>query len=260
MRIAKTALVVLALTLLTGALVLAHDNLTGEEIIEQFKSDMALTGSGHAVLDLITENKRGDRREHGLVLFRSDDGNTEKQLVEYTSPADVRGTKFLSIYDAGKDETEMWLYLPALGRERRIAGHMTKGSFMGTDFTYEEIAGFSSYSDDYEAVRLADEEFDSRKCYVLDLTPTSDDIDYSKVKMWVWQEEMMPLRLDFFNADGQLSKRLLLSDFRQDSQGRYSPYNITMSNQLEGTKTIVIIRETYEEVDDSYFTMRYLRQ
>jgi hypothetical protein len=78
--------------------------------------------------------------------------------------------------------------------------------------------------------------------------------------MWVWQEEMMPLRLDFFNADGQLSKRLLLSDFRQDSQGRYSPYNITMSNELEGTKTIVIIRETYEEVDDSYFTMRYLRQ
>ena len=84
MRIAKTALVVLALTLLTGALVLAHDNLTGEEIIEQLKSDMALTGlDTHA--DLITENKRGDRREHGLVLFRSDDGNTEKQLVEYTS-------------------------------------------------------------------------------------------------------------------------------------------------------------------------------
>lgn len=260
MRIAKIASVVLAVTLFTGMLVLAHDSLTGDEIVEQLKGDMAITGSGHAVLDLITENKRGDRREHGLILFRSDDGKTEKQLVEYTSPADVRGTKFLSIYEVDADETQMWLYLPALGRERRIAGHMTKGSFMGTDFTYEEIAGFGSYSDDYEAIRLADEELDGRECYVLDLTPTSGDIEYSQVRMWVWQAEMIPLRLDFFNADGQLSKRLLLSDLQQDSEGKYSPHSITMSNELEGTKSIVNIRETYEEVDDSYFTMRYLRQ
>jgi len=260
MRLAKITSAALAAVLLVSALAFAEDGLTGDEIVDQLKDDMALTGSGYAVLDLITVNKKGESRQHNLMLFRSDDGKTEKQLVEYLSPADVKGTKFLSILEEGADEAEMWLYLPALGKERRIAGHMTKGSFMGTDFTYEEIAGFGNYRDDYDAVRLADEELDGYMCYVLDLTPKSADVEYSRVRMWVWQAEMVPLKLQFFNRDGQLSKQLLLSDLRQDSEGRYMPYTITMSNELAGTKSIINILEVHEEIDDSYFTLRYLRQ
>lgn len=260
MRVARVILVGVALALIACGSAVAQNNLTGDDILTQLKDDISLTGSGYATLDLVTQNKKGDQRENRLIVYRSDDGTSEKQLVEDTAPADVKGSKFLSVYEEGDSEPEMWLYLPALGKERRIAGHMTKGSFMGTDFTYEEIAGGQSYRDDYQAVRSQDDELDGYLCYTLDLTPKASDSEYSRVRMWVWQDEMMPLRIDFFNGSGQLSKRLVMSDLRQDEGGTYTPYRISMSNELAGTMSIIKIVETSRQVDDSYFTLRYLRQ
>jgi hypothetical protein len=254
----RMLLLTLGLLLLTWSPALAQDHLTGDDILARLKGNAALTGSGSAVVNLITENKKGDRRASKLMVFRSDDGNTEKQLVEYMDPADVRGTKFLSITQREGGEPEMWLYLPALGRERRIAGHMTKGSFMGTDFTYEEIGGGLAYSDEYDAVRLDDEVYEGYECYVLDLTPKTEG-DYARVKMWVWRDEMIPLRVQFYGTDGLLSKQLVLSDLRRDEDGECIPHSITMSNEPAGTKSVIEILEIRDEVDDDYFTLRYLR-
>jgi outer membrane lipoprotein-sorting protein len=254
----RLLLLILGLFFMMWSTAAAGNQLTGADILAQLKGETALIGSGSAVVNLVTENKKGDQRASTLMVFRSDDGIAEKQLVEYMDPADVRGTKFLSISERGGGEPEMWLYLPALGRERRIAGHMTKGDFMGTDFTYEEIGGSLAYSEDYDAVRLDDENYDGHACYVLDLTPRTEG-GYARVRMWVWRDEMIPLRIQFFGTDGLLTKQLLISDLRWDEAGECIPHRITMSNELAGTKSIIEILEIRNEVDDDYFTLRYLR-
>ena len=248
----------LALLLMASGTTFAQDLPSGDDILAQLKGQTALIGSGSAVVNLITENKKGDQRASKLMVFRSDDGVAEKQLVEYMDPADVRGTKFLSISERGGGEPEMWLYLPALGRERRIAGHMTKGNFMGTDFTYEEIGGGWAYSDEYDAVRLDDEAHEEYACYVLDLTPRTEG-DYSRLKMWVWRDEMIPLKIQFYDTSGQLSKQLLITDLRRNEDGECIPHRIVMSNELAGTKSIIEILEIRNQVDDDFFTLRYLR-
>jgi outer membrane lipoprotein-sorting protein len=257
----RVFLLIGSLIILMASIVMAQGELTGEEVLEQLKDDTTLTGSGSATIKLITENEKGQQRVHELKIFRKDDGEMEKQLLEYLEPADVRGTKFLSLNDAAKDENQMWLYLPALGRERRIAGHMTQDKFMGTDFTYEEIGGGQSYNEDYQASRLEDEEFEGYLCYVLDLVPEDPESKYSKVLMWVWQEELIPLKIQFYNLDGQLSKQLTSTELEKEEDGDYMPHRIVMSDELAGTRTIIEIIETSkEEVADDYFTMRYLRK
>ncbi|NPV54730.1 MAG: outer membrane lipoprotein-sorting protein [Firmicutes bacterium] len=238
----------------------AAERLTADQILDHTENNLALTGSGTATIDLITENKRGQQRTYKLRVFRREDPDgSDKQLVEYLSPADVAGTKFLSITKEGSD-AQMWLFMPALGRERRMAGSATREKFMGTDFTYEEIGSASSYKKDYRAERLPDETLDGRKCYVLRLSPKGDS-DFSYLKMWVWQDEFVPLKIEFYDVDGRLKKVLANSDLRKNEKGKWEPRRLIMSDILGGTKTTVVLIETKEEkVADEYFSMRYLRR
>ncbi len=235
-------------------------DLTAEQILDKLEGTAMLTGNGSARIELITENKRGQQRSNTLRIYRSKaaDG-TEKQLLEYLAPADVAGTKLLSITGGGQ-EAQIWLFMPALGRERRIAGAETQSKFMATDFTYEEISGGSAYKDDYKAERLKDEALEGRNCYVLRLTPTKES-DYSFVKMWVWRDEFIPLKIDFYNRDAKVRKVLSNSDLKKNSQGKWEPSTVVMSDVAAGTKTIIKILEMSEDpVPDEHFTVRYLRR
>src|SRR2546423_9149621 len=68
-------------------------------------------------------------------------GTTDNmRFVNFKSPADVRGTKTLLIEHSGKDD-DIWIYLPALKKVRRLVSSNKKDSFVGTDFTYEDVIG-----------------------------------------------------------------------------------------------------------------------
>ncbi|HDZ49843.1 MAG TPA: outer membrane lipoprotein-sorting protein, partial [Candidatus Aerophobetes bacterium] len=204
-------------------------------------------------------NKRGDQRSSTVRMYRKESNGTEKQLLEYLEPADVKGTKFLSISEEGEKDL-MYIYFPFLGRERRIAAGEESDSFMGTDFTYEEIGSGQTYQEEYDALRLKDEVLEEYPCYVLRLTPQGEDSDYTYIKMWVWQEEFLVLRIEFYEEDERLTKTLSNSDIREED-GDYMPHRIVMTDEIKGTKTIIEILETKEEeLSDDYFTLRYLRR
>jgi len=233
--------------------------LTADEILDELQGT-AFVGSGKATVELITINARGQERSNRLAFYRQETPYGANQLLEYLSPADVAGTKFLTTDDAS-GETLMWLYLPALGRERRISGSATQDNFMGTDFTFEEIGSLGNFAKDFDAERLPDETYQEWDSYVLRLTPKSPDSKYSAVKMWVWKEHLIPVRVEFYNRQGKLDKVLLNEDLRPDASGRWRPYMITMRNENTGSRTIIRVLETSDEpVPDEYFTLRYLRR
>lgn len=249
-----TLVLLLAVTAVAGA----NSALTADEILDEVEGT-AFVGSGRATIELVTINARGQERSHRLAFYRQETPHGANQLLEYLTPADVAGTKFLTIDE--EDETLMWLYLPALGRERRIAGSAAQDNFMGTDFTFEEIGSIGTFSKDYAAERLPDETYEGRDVYVLQLVPTGADSKYSAVKLWVWHEHFVPLRIEFYNRQGGLEKLLLNEDLRVNEQGRWQPYLITMRNENTGSRTVIRVLETSDEpVPDEYFTLRYLRR
>ncbi len=232
---------------------------TGEQILGDLEFKNILSASGSAELTLITENVKGVQRDYSVRVFRKSDDSGEKQFLEYLAPADVRGTKFLSLAEKGQDD-QMWLYMPALGRERRVAAHMTGDSFMGTDFTYEEIGGSIVYEDQYSAQRLADAEVEGVSCYVLDLRAKDGSAQYEKVQMWVWKEELIPLRVEFWHPAPTLKKTLTLGNFRL-VEGELIPHRVVMADNVQGTRTILEINKiSQEEIDEQIFTVRYLRR
>lgn len=247
------------ITLFLASITANAQELTAQEILERIEGKASLAGSGMATVNLITENKRGEQRSNTVMIYRKADERVEKQLIEYLEPADVKGTKFLSIVEEGKEDL-MYIYFPFLGRERRIAAQAKEESFMGTDFTYEEIGSGKSYQEQYEAKRLEDEVLGDYPCYVLELEPKETDSEYTSVKMWVWKEEFSLLKIEFYQEGEKLAKTLTNLDFRKE-EGEYMPYKIVMADEIKGTKTIIEILETKEEeLSDDYFTLRYLRR
>lgn len=245
---------VLALSMAAGA-----QSPTGREILDEMDFRTILSGSGSAELTMITENNKGAQRSYSLKVYLRMDDEGDAQFLEYLAPADVRGTKFLSVKPK-EGESQMWLYLPALGRERRIASHMTGDSFMGTDFTYDEIGGNFDYDADYNVKRLVDEVEQGVDCYVLELTAQGSDAPYEQVRMWVWKAKMVPVKIEFYGAGGTLSKTLTLSNF-QPVSGELIPHYVVMANNAQGTRTILELSKiSSEEVDPDIFTVRNLRR
>ncbi len=258
-RIKRVLLAGLVVFILSTVIAYAGE-LTGDEILEKIKGEVTVTGSGEATIYLITENKKGERRSNKGKIYRKTTEKIEKQLIEYLEPADVEGTKFLSISEEGKEDL-MYIYFPFLGKEKRIAAQEKEDKFMGTDFTYEEIGSSESYREKYQAKRLKDENFEDYLCYVLRLSPKEGEEEkYSYLKMWVWKKEFIPLRIEFYRKDEKLEKILTEYDLKKEKED-YIPYKIVMADQIKGTKTIVEILETKEEeIPDDYFTLRYLRR
>ncbi len=255
-----TVMCVVTVGMLFAPVGAVSEDLTGEEILDRIEQESAVTEGGTGVINLITENKRGDQRSSTVRMYRKESNGTEKQLLEYLEPADVKGTKFLSITEEGK-EALMYIYFPFLGRERRIAAGEESDSFMGTDFTYEEMGSGQTYQEEYDASKLEDEVLEEYPCYVLRLIPQEEDSGYTYLKMWVWQEEFLLLRIEFYKEGDRLTKTLSNSDIREEEEDEFMPHRIVMADEIKGTKTIIEIIETKEEeLSEDYFTLRYLRR
>ena len=98
----------------------------------------------------------------------------EKQLMEYTYPARVKGVKILML----KEGDDIWSYSPRSRRIRHLASHAKKQKVMGSDFTYEDMAGGDAWKNDYTASRGDDSKADGEALYELVLTSAKDDNSY----------------------------------------------------------------------------------
>src|SRR6056297_3998974 len=193
------SIMIVGLFVVTSPTVLA---ITGEEVLDEVDKTLN-SNTRRSEIKMTIVNENDQKRERTVEIVSKGDN---KGLVQFLAPADVEGTSFLTLTEDG--EENMWLYLPAIGNVRKIASHMRNGSFMGTDFTYNDISmlGGSDYRSDYKS-NLEDEvKYNGKDCYLLKTVPTKEDIEYAKMKMWVNKENYMPLKMEFYDSDGKLLK------------------------------------------------------
>jgi len=125
-------------------------------------------------------------------------------MMWFLSPADVKGSSFFKIEYDDKDD-DMWIYLPALGKIRRIASSAKNGSFMGSDFTYEDMG--DRKVKDYSYKILKDETFEGKECWIIESIPLAGvSTDYSKIISWVWKDDHYQIKEEFYNKKGTLKK------------------------------------------------------
>ncbi len=158
-------------------------------------------------------NKQGaETTRENRIRTLEVEGDGDKSLIVFDTPADVKGTAFLSHTHSIRAD-DQWLFLPALKRIKRISSSNKSGPFMGTEFAYEDIS--SQEVDKYNYKYLRDEEVNGHQTFVIERIPQYKKSGYKRQLVWLDQTMYQPIKIDFFDRKGQLLKTLTYYDYKQ---------------------------------------------
>lgn len=235
---------------------LAQD-LDGAQVLKKLESSRQ-SKSHQMKMKMELYSSSGDMRSRTLNNYRQED-KLDRSLMQFTEPADIRGTAFLLLDDQESNQEDMYLYLPALGGVRKISGSQKNGSFVGSDLTYNDIGIFSgaNFSDNYKAEITAEAE----KIVELHLEIIDPDIDYSYGKMWVRKDLWLGEKIEYYDQNQELIKIINLSNF-DEIDGNRLARKIEVKNVQKGSRTILKMLEVKfdPDLDPNIFTTRYLER
>ena len=248
--IIKTSLLFFALSLVSPSILQAQPP-TGDEILEKIDNNMS-SNTQILTSKMVIHGRRGSR----TIVSKSWSEGESKTFSEYLSPAREKGTKMLKLED------RLWIYSPSTDRTIRISGHMLRQSVMGSDLSYEDMMEDSRLRNKYIAVVEASEVIDERECWIVELTASTDDVAYNKMKLWVDKERWVPLKEELFAKSGKLLKKLELKDVININD-RWFPKRMIFKDMLkkgDGTEFIIEEIEFEREIPEHVFSKASLRK
>jgi hypothetical protein len=175
----------------------------------------------------------------------------------FHSPADVAGMTFM-VYKFPNRDDDRWLFIPAINLVNRIAARDSRSSFVGSDFTYEDVSGRDLSADAHTLVK--EDQIGGRKVYVVESTPRSP-AEYARKLAWIDQTTFLPLKEEYYDVQDALYK-VFTADEIKEVQGFPTAVKRTMVNVKTGHKTEVVFERVQYEVGlgDDLFSERYLRR
>lgn len=188
-------------------------------------------------LEMILRNKQGQesrRQIRGRALEVEGDG--DKSMSIFDTPADVKGTAFLSFTHVNKPD-DQWLYLPALKRVKRIASKNKSGPFMGSEFAFEDMS--SQEVDKYTYKWLRDEKLDGVDVYVIERVPVDKNSGYTRQIVWGDKKIYQPLKVEFYDRKNSLLKTLTLMGYKQYLNKYWRVDRMKMVNHQNGKSTVL---------------------
>ncbi|MFW5787688.1 MAG: outer membrane lipoprotein-sorting protein [Halanaerobiales bacterium] len=242
----------------TGNVEAESDSLTGKEVMEKVYGRK--TGEDRkATMEMVLINRHGNERKREIRQFERDFGEVVKTIMFFISPADVRNTSFMNwSYDDGSSD-EQWLYLPALGRVKRITGDDRSDNFMGSDFTYEDMSERGIEEDSHEILRT--EILDEREYYVVESVPQDEDYMYSKTVTWIDKEDWIGRKKEFYDREGELLKVLENKDY-EEIDGILTVLESEMHDVKEDHRTVMRLKDVEYNtgITEDRFTERMMKR
>ncbi|MFQ6113412.1 MAG: outer membrane lipoprotein-sorting protein, partial [bacterium] len=158
----------------------------------------------------------------------------------------------------GKND-DRWLYVPAIKLVRRIAANDKNSSFVGSDFTYEDVSG-REVTEDTHTLR-GEEALKGKTVYVVESVPKEEkSAYYSRKVSWIDKETFLPLKEEYYDKRGDLYKTFT-ADKIETVQGIATIMQRTMVNAQNGHRTVVTFEAVKYNVGlkEDIFSERYLR-
>ncbi len=211
-------------------------------------------------------DRRGGERWRRLEMWtkRYPDDASRTTLI-FREPAQARGVGFLQWVDPRGPDSQ-WLFLPASKRVRQITGSRKKESFVGTDFSYEDLGLMMDVvtwtAADATSALVREDAVEGKPCAVIELTPAaSQEVSYARLRIWIGIDDLLVYRYELFDADGALRKTLLVSEVR-DVSGIPAPHRLEMVDVKAGSRTVATVEELRFNLDlsDDIFTKRRLER
>jgi hypothetical protein len=211
-------------------------------------------------------DRRGRVRERSLVLtsMRATGKIGDRILVRFLSPGDIKGTGLL-VWEHPKAEHERFLYLPALGRVRRIAGSEKQESFVGSDLSYEDIGGreVDEYTYAFAQRDASWHSPDGRAYPAWQLEARAKDRQsaYPRTVSLVRKDNFVVVSADVFNRRNDREKRYEVRRLER-VDGIWTAMDLVMTNELQKTRTELAVTSVKFNVGltEADFSRRALEQ
>ena len=233
--------------------------LSNQEVAQ--KSDDAMSGfeDSISIMEMKLINARGQEKIRMMSMKILEGDGEDKSLMEFSTPADVKGTKFLSYEHVNKDD-DQWLYLPALKRVKRIASKNKSGAFMGSEFSYEDLGAFNVKKYKYEGDAKEDK-LDGKVIYIATSVPVSKHSGYTKLISYVDKDTFLIQKIEYFDRKRELLKTSYFSKYQKF--GEINRIGKIVMKNIQNDKTTIL---TWSEekiktgLKDKNFHKRYLKK
>jgi len=251
-------------TLLIGSALFAE--MTGYDIVKK-ADEVPSPKTASSTATLTIHSKKGNDRIREVLMKSKDYGDVTKEVIVFTTPKDVAGVGYLMFEypedSAGnKKDSDNWLYMPAMKKTRRIAssGSEGEGSFMGTDFTYEDMGDRALSKDEYTL--LGSETVDGVACWKVEAVSKAGTEKDPRRIVYIGQEDFLLYKAEFYDRQNTLHRILTCWDFTT-IDGFKSAKTMKMENVQTGTWSMIQSKDVMynvDGIDDSLFTVAALEK
>jgi hypothetical protein len=237
----------------------------GDEIARKYfdlkKADD--TKAPGSVMTLIDKN--GVKKVRKLDVFYQDKPEGKNAYMVFNEPADVSGTKFLTLGHKGADSDQR-LYLPALKKTRKISSSGKDGEFVNSDLWYYDLEERYFEDNTYTFLSgdetLTDKVFDGMKFNKIEMKAVKSDCPYAKTVAWVNEDNNFIYRMDCFDKkDAALLKTILFARV-EPIKGILVPTQMIVTNHKKGSKTLMQLNnvEVNAGLQNDVFSIKNLEQ
>jgi outer membrane lipoprotein-sorting protein len=224
--------------------------------------ELTLTGSLSAMITLTITEKNGSVRTRKIsMLSKSYPDGSEKRLIKFTEPADVRGTSMLVI-DNKNSADEMWIYLPALKKTRRIVSSEKGKSFMSSEFSNADMSSPAMA----DLTNRHMESSGKNNQWIIESRPVNEDkadeYGYSRKISYLTADKTEVQKMEFYNFDDKLFKVIEIRAIQHGENGKYIIKDMFARNLLNGRSSEIRFENIgmNAKVDDSSFTIEKLER
>ncbi|HOV14620.1 MAG TPA: outer membrane lipoprotein-sorting protein [Spirochaetota bacterium] len=248
-------IVLFALTMILTLSLFADEK--GDEVAKKNKGLKKSTDS-YSEADMVLIDKKGDQKKRKIIMYSKEGKEGRNSFTEFLEPADVKGTKFLTIARKGDDEQRLWL--PALKKTRLISSTSKDGKFMGSDLSYYDMEDRDFEDFNYKFIK--DDKFQNKECFVLETTPKDKNAPYSRSIMWIAKDDYFIYKVEAYDKkDDKLLKTIVFVEVK-NYDGILVPTKMVVDNAKEGTKTLLAMNNVKinSGIKDEIFSVQNLEK
>ncbi len=234
----------------------------GTELMKSYDERARGMISSSSDMKMILVDEKGKSVERQMTAKAIENDKTgDKSLMEFLRPLDIKGTKLLT-WSKNSTEDNQWLYLPSQKKTKRINSSVKGSSFMGSEFTYEDLEGqdLDKFNFRWIAENLVDGDV-----YQIIERKSKDKSAYEKVILTMSEKYAQPLKVVYYNRRGELLKEAIMSDFKTYQVGskNYFLANKVHVKNVQTKKESILewsSRELGKNLNEALFSQNTLSQ
>ena len=214
-------------------------------------------GVAEVKMTLVGSSGKEREREFTMLRLDNEDGGNQMYYTYFKKPSDVARTSFM-VHKTDEGNDKRWIYVPAIDLVRPISADDKNSSFVGSDFSYEDVSG-RHWTEDTHTM-TGESELDGKAVWVIESVPKEGDDSFAKKISYIDQETYLPLKEEYFNDKGEMTRRFTAVEI-EEIDGFITMTTRKMEDLDKGSHTIVAFSSIDYDVglDEDIFTERYLK-